>query len=91
MIEDPQIEPTLPGSRAVPDVELDDENGIAAQAVRQGAGDTDPEAPLPDDGSGIPLHAEETLSVEDDVDAEAADDDAIIDEDEAGDGVAGLD
>lgn len=56
-----------------PHLELDDENGIAAQAARQGAEDVDPEAPLPDDGSGEPLYAAETLSAEDDDDLEDID------------------
>ena len=69
-----------------PNPELDDENGIAAQATRQGAGDSDPESPLPDDGSGGPLTVEETLSVEDDeMDIEEGDEeDTDIDDEGAG-------
>lgn len=67
-----------------PNPELDDENGVAAQATRQGAGDFDPEAPLPDDGSGLPLAADETLSGEDDDNVEESEAEADLDEAEIG-------
>lgn len=87
MIQTPQED--TPSSNGAAQGELDDENGIAAQAARQGAGDFDPDAPLPDDGSGMPLDADETLSVEDDDDLEDddLDDDGLAvadDEDAAG-------
>lgn len=85
MIEDPQFEPLSAAEQPDPDPELDDENGIAAQAARQGAGDVDPEAPLPDDGSGEPLHAAETLSAEDDAEDEVEDEDDDEDEEETED------
>lgn len=84
MIEDPQFEPLDAAEQPDPDPELDDENGIAAQSARQGAGDVDPEAPLPDDGSGQPLAVDEILSADDDDDLpdDADQKDDIEDEDE---------
>lgn len=86
MTEDPQFEPLDAAEQPDPDPELDDENGIAAQAARQGAGDVDPEAPLPDDGSGQPLAVDEMLSAEDDDDladeADEEDEDDLEEDDE---------
>lgn len=86
MIEEPPFEPLDAAKQSDPDPELDDENGIAAQAARQGAGDVDPEAPLPDDGSGQSLAVDETLSVEDDDDltdeADQEDEDDLEDDDD---------
>lgn len=74
MIEEQQFEPISAAEQPDPNPELDDENGIAAQAARQGAGDFDPEAPLPDDGSGRPLLTRETLSVDEDADEDEDED-----------------
>lgn len=83
MIEDPQFEPLSAAEQPDPAPEMDDENGIAAQAARQGAGDIDLDAPMPDDGSGQPLVAEETLSADDDDDlADGADDGDADDEEQ---------
>jgi len=80
MIQDPSE--NTPSGLSAQQGDLDDENGIAAQAAQQGAGDRDFGAPLPDDGSGMPLAANETLSAEDDDDLEEEDDDALGDADE---------
>ncbi len=86
MIEDPQLEPLDAAEQPDPDPELDDENGIAAQAARLGAGDVDPEAPLPDDGSGQSLAVDEILSADDDDDltdeADEEGEDDLEDDDE---------
>jgi hypothetical protein len=82
MIEDPQFEPLSAAEQPDPDPEMDDENGIAAQAARQGAGDIDLDALMPDDGSGQPLVAEEMLSADDDDDLVDAADDGDADDDE---------
>lgn len=85
MIDDPPLEPLDSAEQPDEGPELDDENGIAAQAVRQGARDLDPEAPLPDDGSGRPLAVDATLSVQDDENLadEADQDNDFEDEDES--------
>lgn len=79
MTDEPQFEPASAAEHLGSGPDLDDENGITAQAVQQGADDFDPDAPLPDDGSGQPLLTQETLSVEDDAEVdEAADEEAEV-------------